>query len=124
VNDFAHHPIRIIAGGVERKMFLRFVILTLILALAGASFADPVAAAESMYQADSPRLKYSASGLPLIFERNVGQAMPGIKFLSHGNDSLLLISSDTRSFASRAQRREVRVAITRHRLALRPCGSG
>jgi len=44
--------------------------------------------------ANAPGLKPSVPGLPLIFERNIGQAPPEVKFLSHGNDSLLLLASD------------------------------
>jgi hypothetical protein len=72
------------------------VIWTVILALAGASLAnEPAAEAAYPRPAGSPQLKSATPGLPLIFERNIGQAPPGVKFLSHGNDSLLLISSDT-----------------------------
>jgi hypothetical protein len=92
--DFAHLPIGIGVSRLLCKSLFLAVIWMMIIALAGVSLAEPMADAESMRQASGPELKSSTPGLPLIFERNIGQAPLGVKFLSHGNDSLLLITSD------------------------------
>jgi hypothetical protein len=67
---------------------------SVMLGLVGSACGGQIPVAPLKYNHGIKKLKSSMPALPLIFERNIGQAPPAVKFLSHGNDSLLLITSD------------------------------